>query len=165
MKRPPPPDVHRPPWERYEGRLLEAMGLFAAFFDAIPREESVLMDLRNFETMVDLAVDPLCRAFDARPGRTAWCASPGGPGNAPTAAVSLYGRLFSVENPDADEKEGFTEFINPGSLLVLRDARGADAGGCSRGVAPSVRAPGRLGPFTSTQVEAARSSARRVACL
>jgi glutaminyl-tRNA synthetase len=39
-----------------------------------------------------------------------------------TAEVRLYDRLFSVENPSADERD-FRELINPDSLKVLIDCR------------------------------------------
>mgnify|MGYP003887026633 CR=1 FL=1 len=35
------------------------------------------------------------------------------------AKVRLYDRLFTVENPDADDEKDFKEFLNPDSLEVL----------------------------------------------
>jgi len=39
------------------------------------------------------------------------------PAAAPTAAVRLYDRLFTVEEPDASEEKPFTEFLNPASFI------------------------------------------------
>ncbi len=41
--------------------------------------------------------------------------------NAATAEVRLYDRLFKVENPAAEEGD-FKEFLNPESLVVIKDA-------------------------------------------
>jgi len=43
--------------------------------------------------------------------------------NAITAEVRLYDRLFTIENPlDHDEGEDFTDFINPDSLCIVKNA-------------------------------------------
>ncbi len=39
------------------------------------------------------------------------------------AEVRLYDRLFSAEDPEADPERDFTEFINPHSLQVTREAK------------------------------------------
>ncbi len=35
----------------------------------------------------------------------------------------MYDRLFTEENPDGDKNRDFKEFINPDSLVVLKDCR------------------------------------------
>lgn len=40
------------------------------------------------------------------------------PESAPSCEVRLYDRLFTVEEPDADETKNFMEFLNPDSLRV-----------------------------------------------
>jgi glutaminyl-tRNA synthetase len=39
------------------------------------------------------------------------------------AEVRLYDRLFSVEDPEAEEGKDFTEFINPNSLELLNNCK------------------------------------------
>ena len=41
--------------------------------------------------------------------------------HAVNAEIRLYDRLFTVEDPDADEDKDFKEFINPHSLDILND--------------------------------------------
>lgn len=38
------------------------------------------------------------------------------------AEVRFYDRLFSVENPDADETKSFIDFLNPDSLQIVQNA-------------------------------------------
>jgi len=94
-----------------------------------PRAEPVLMDLRNFETMVELALYPLLRGEPGR-GREGGVHRVHQPGQPPGAPRRAWDRCWR---------------------MLLR----------SRAIGSSARPPG---PFTSTQVEAARSSARHVAC-
>ncbi len=37
------------------------------------------------------------------------------------AEINLYDRLFTVENPESDKDKDFKEFLNPGSLVTLKD--------------------------------------------
>jgi glutaminyl-tRNA synthetase len=85
--------------------------------------EKVIKDAAGNVVELRCSYDPATRGGNAPDGRKVKGTLHWVPGNAPTAEVRLYDRLFSVENPDADEKKEFTEFINPGSLQVLRDAR------------------------------------------
>ncbi len=39
------------------------------------------------------------------------------------AEVRLYDRLFTVEQPDTDKEKDFKEFINPNSLIVLKNCK------------------------------------------
>lgn len=39
------------------------------------------------------------------------------------AQINQYDRLFSVEDPEADEEKEFLEFLNPDSLEVLKDCK------------------------------------------
>ena len=39
------------------------------------------------------------------------------------AEVRLYDRLFTVENPDADDEKDFKDYLNPDSLEVLTDSK------------------------------------------
>ena len=41
--------------------------------------------------------------------------------HAVNAEIRLYDRLFTVEDPEADEEKDFKEFINPHSLDILKD--------------------------------------------
>ncbi|MCP3060437.1 glutamine--tRNA ligase/YqeY domain fusion protein [Myxococcus sp. K38C18041901] len=67
--------------------------------------------------------DPATRGGDSPDGRKVKGTLHWVPGNAPTAEVRLYDRLFSVESPDSDDATDFTKFLNPHSLEVLRSAR------------------------------------------
>ncbi|WP_426732113.1 glutamine--tRNA ligase/YqeY domain fusion protein [Myxococcus faecalis] len=67
--------------------------------------------------------DPATRGGDSPDGRKVKGTLHWVPGNAPTAEVRLYDRLFSVESPDSDDATDFTTFLNPNSLEVLRSAR------------------------------------------
>ncbi|MBZ4397149.1 glutamine--tRNA ligase/YqeY domain fusion protein [Myxococcus sp. AS-1-15] len=67
--------------------------------------------------------DPATRGGDSPDGRKVKGTLHWVPGNAPTAEVRLYDRLFSVESPDSDDATDFTTFLNPHSLEVLRSAR------------------------------------------
>ncbi|MEJ2615616.1 MAG: glutamine--tRNA ligase/YqeY domain fusion protein [Ignavibacteriaceae bacterium] len=43
--------------------------------------------------------------------------------NSVNAEVRLYDRLFSVEDPGGDKEKDFKEFLNPDSLLVLKNCK------------------------------------------
>ncbi len=43
--------------------------------------------------------------------------------NSINAEVRLYDRLFTVEDPEEDKEKDFKEFLNPNSLLVLKDCK------------------------------------------
>ena len=75
--------------------------------------------------MVELrcSYDPATRGGDSPDGRKVKGTLHWAPGNAPTVEVRLYDRLFSAEDPEADETKDFTTFLNPNSLQVIRDAR------------------------------------------
>jgi glutaminyl-tRNA synthetase len=85
--------------------------------------EKVIKDAAGKVVELRCSYDPATRGGNAPDGRKVKGTLHWVPGNAPTAEVRLYDRLFSVESPDADETKEFTEFINPDSLQVLRDAR------------------------------------------
>ncbi|MCP3144657.1 glutamine--tRNA ligase/YqeY domain fusion protein [Pyxidicoccus xibeiensis] len=85
--------------------------------------EKVIKDASGNVVELRCSYDPATRGGNAPDGRKVKGTLHWVPGNAPTAEVRLYDRLFSVENPDADESKEFTTFLNPSSLQVLRDAR------------------------------------------
>ncbi|NMO23074.1 glutamine--tRNA ligase/YqeY domain fusion protein [Pyxidicoccus fallax] len=85
--------------------------------------EKVIKDAAGNVVELRCSYDPATRGGNAPDGRKVKGTLHWVPGNAPTAEVRLYDRLFSMEDPEADEKREFTEFINPDSLQVLRDAR------------------------------------------
>ncbi len=82
-------------------------------------------------TIVELrcTYDPATRGGDAPDGRRVkatmhWVSAQ----HALPVEVRLYDRLFSVENPEAaQEGKTFVDYLNPGSLEVLRDCQ-AEAG-------------------------------------
>jgi glutaminyl-tRNA synthetase len=70
------------------------------------------------------SIDPATRGGDSLDGRKVkgtlhWVSSE----HAVDAEVRLYDRLFTVENPMAEEGKDFTEFINPESLKVLQGCK------------------------------------------
>ncbi|MBZ4421954.1 glutamine--tRNA ligase/YqeY domain fusion protein [Myxococcus sp. RHSTA-1-4] len=85
--------------------------------------EKVIKDAAGNVVELRCSYDPATRGGNAPDGRKVKGTLHWVPGNAPTAEVRLYDRLFSVEDPEADETKEFTTFINPNSLQVLRDAR------------------------------------------
>lgn len=85
--------------------------------------EKVIKDAAGNVVELRCTYDAATRGGNAPDGRKVKGTLHWVPGNAPTAEVRLYDRLFSVENPGADDEQDFTTFINPSSLQVLRDAR------------------------------------------
>jgi glutaminyl-tRNA synthetase len=85
--------------------------------------EKVIKDAAGNVVELRCTYDAATRGGNAPDGRKVKGTLHWVPGNAPTVEVRLYDRLFSVEDPEADEKREFTEFINPDSLQVLRGAR------------------------------------------
>ncbi|MFP2907310.1 glutamine--tRNA ligase/YqeY domain fusion protein [Pyxidicoccus sp. 3LFB2] len=85
--------------------------------------EKVIKDAAGNVVELRCSYDPATRGGNAPDGRKVKGTLHWVPGNAPTAEVRLYDRLFSVEDPEADETKEFTTFINPESLQVLRGAR------------------------------------------
>lgn len=67
--------------------------------------------------------DPATKGGDSPDGRKVKGTLHWAPGNAATAEVRLYDRLFSVESPDSDDAKDFTTFLNPNSLEVITNAR------------------------------------------
>jgi glutaminyl-tRNA synthetase len=85
--------------------------------------EKVIKDAAGNVVELRCTYDAATRGGNAPDGRKVKGTLHWVPGNAPTAEVRLYDRLFSVENPGADDEKDFTTFLNPNSLQVLRDAR------------------------------------------
>ncbi|MFP2926825.1 glutamine--tRNA ligase/YqeY domain fusion protein [Pyxidicoccus sp. 3LG] len=85
--------------------------------------EKVIKDASGNVVELRCSYDPATRGGNAPDGRKVKGTLHWVPGNAPTAEVRLYDRLFSAEDPEADETKEFTAFLNPNSLQVLRDAR------------------------------------------
>ncbi|WP_164014781.1 glutamine--tRNA ligase/YqeY domain fusion protein [Pyxidicoccus trucidator] len=85
--------------------------------------EKVIKDAAGNVVELRCSYDPATRGGNAPDGRKVKGTLHWVPGNAPTAEVRLYDRLFSAEDPEADETKEFTTFINPESLQVLRGAR------------------------------------------
>ncbi|WP_163997879.1 glutamine--tRNA ligase/YqeY domain fusion protein [Pyxidicoccus caerfyrddinensis] len=85
--------------------------------------EKVIKDAAGNVVELRCTYDAATRGGNAPDGRKVKGTLHWVPGNAPTAEVRLYDRLFSVENPGADDEKDFTTFLNPSSLQVLRDAR------------------------------------------
>jgi glutaminyl-tRNA synthetase len=85
----------------------------------------VVKDERGEIVELRCTYDPATRGGDAKDGRKVkatmhWVSA----AHAVPAEVRLYDRLFSVEDPEnvADGKT-FLDYLNPGSLEVLRDVR------------------------------------------
>ncbi|NTX04411.1 glutamine--tRNA ligase/YqeY domain fusion protein [Myxococcus sp. CA040A] len=85
--------------------------------------KEVIKDAAGNITELRCTYDPATRGGDSPDGRKVKGTLHWVPGNAPTAEVRLYDRLFSVESPDSDDAKDFTTFLNPASLEVLRNAR------------------------------------------
>ncbi|MFY2563015.1 glutamine--tRNA ligase/YqeY domain fusion protein [Corallococcus terminator] len=85
--------------------------------------KEVIKDAAGNITELRCTYDPATRGGDSPDGRKVKGTLHWVPGNAPTAEVRLYDRLFSVESPDADDAKDFTTFLNPAGLEVLRNAR------------------------------------------
>ncbi|RKH38802.1 glutamine--tRNA ligase/YqeY domain fusion protein [Corallococcus llansteffanensis] len=85
--------------------------------------EQVIKDAAGHITELRCTYDPATRGGDSPDGRKVKGTLHWVPGNAPTAQVRLYDRLFSVEQPDRDKEKDFKEFLNPNSLEVVTDAR------------------------------------------
>ncbi|QSQ18780.1 glutamine--tRNA ligase/YqeY domain fusion protein [Pyxidicoccus parkwayensis] len=85
--------------------------------------EKVIKDAAGNVVELRCSYDPATRGGNAPDGRKVKGTLHWVPGNAPTAEVRLYDRLFSVENPGADDEKDFTTFLNPHSLEVLRGVR------------------------------------------
>jgi glutaminyl-tRNA synthetase len=85
--------------------------------------EKVIKDEQGNVTELRCTYDPATRGGDSPDGRKVKGTLHWVPGNAPTAEVRLYERLFSVEQPDKDKDKDFKAFLNPNSLEVLTTAR------------------------------------------
>ncbi|RKH30732.1 glutamine--tRNA ligase/YqeY domain fusion protein [Corallococcus sicarius] len=85
--------------------------------------EQVIKDAAGHITELRCTYDPATRGGDSPDGRKVKGTLHWVPGNAPTAQVRLYDRLFSVEQPDRDKEKDFKAFLNPNSLEVVSDAR------------------------------------------
>src|SRR5690606_30208035 len=122
----------------------------------IIRCDEVVKDERGEVVELRCSYDPATRGGATLDGRVVkgtihWVSA----AHAVPCEVRLYDRLFTVPDPEAaaGEDGDFTEFLNPQSLVVVKDAR----------IEPSVRdaAPGthfqfeRLGSFTTEPVDAA----------
>jgi glutaminyl-tRNA synthetase len=85
--------------------------------------EQVIKDAAGNVTELRCTYDPATRGGDSPDGRKVKGTLHWVPGNAPTAEVRLYDRLFSVEQPDRDKDKDFKTFLNPNSLEVITTAR------------------------------------------
>ncbi|MCP3097526.1 glutamine--tRNA ligase/YqeY domain fusion protein [Myxococcus sp. K15C18031901] len=85
--------------------------------------KEVIKDASGNVVELRCTYDPATKGGDSPDGRKVKGTLHWVPGNAPTAEVRLYDRLFSVESPDADDAADFTTFLNPNSLQVITDAR------------------------------------------
>jgi glutaminyl-tRNA synthetase len=85
--------------------------------------EKVIKDDQGNVTELRCTYDPATRGGDSPDGRKVKGTLHWVPGNAPTAEVRLYERLFAVEQPDKDKDKDFKAFLNPNSLEVLTTAR------------------------------------------
>ena len=85
--------------------------------------EKVIKDEQGNVVELRCTYDPATRGGDSPDGRKVKGTLHWVPGNAPTAEVRLYERLFSVEQPDKDKDKDFKAFLNPHSLEVLTTAR------------------------------------------
>jgi glutaminyl-tRNA synthetase len=85
--------------------------------------EKVIKDDQGNVVELRCTYDPATRGGDSPDGRKVKGTLHWAPGNAPTAEVRLYERLFAVEHPDRDKDKDFKTFLNPQSLEVLTGAR------------------------------------------
>jgi len=85
--------------------------------------KEVIKDASGNVVELRCTYDPATKGGDSPDGRKVKGTLHWVPGNAPTAEVRLYDRLFSVESPDADDAADFTTFLNPNSLQVVSEAR------------------------------------------
>jgi glutaminyl-tRNA synthetase len=85
--------------------------------------ERVIKDDKGNVVELRCTYDPATRGGDSPDGRKVKGTLHWVPGNAPTAEVRLYERLFSVEQPDKDKDKDFKTFLNPNSLEIIKDAR------------------------------------------
>jgi glutaminyl-tRNA synthetase len=85
--------------------------------------ESVIKDGKGNVVELRCTYDPATRGGDSPDGRKVKGTLHWVPGNAPTAEVRLYERLFSAEHPDKDKDKDFKTFLNPHSLEIIKDAR------------------------------------------
>jgi len=89
----------------------------------IIKGEYVVKDEKGEIREIHVTYDPLSKSGSGTPesqrkvkGTLHWVSAP----HAKEAEVRLYDRLFTVEQPDADPEKDFKEFINPGSLKVVK---------------------------------------------
>ncbi|MBD3288581.1 glutamine--tRNA ligase/YqeY domain fusion protein [candidate division KSB1 bacterium] len=85
--------------------------------EAIKDENGEIVELR-------CTYDPATRGGDSPDGRKVrgtlhWVSAK----HAFDAEVRLYDRLFNVPDPDGHKEKGFTEFINPDSLQILKNCK------------------------------------------
>ncbi|MDB4893482.1 MAG: Glutaminyl-tRNA synthetase [Gemmatimonadetes bacterium] len=85
--------------------------------DVVKDAEGNIVELR-------CTYDPATRGGDAPDGRKVqgtihWVSA----ARAVDAEVRLYDRLFTVPDPEANEDEDFTTFLNPSSLVVIEHAK------------------------------------------
>jgi glutaminyl-tRNA synthetase len=85
--------------------------------------ERVIKDDKGNVVELRCTYDPATRGGDSPDGRKVKGTLHWVPGNAPTAEVRLYERLFSAEYPDKDKDKDFKTFLNPNSLEIIKDAR------------------------------------------
>ncbi|HEX8703535.1 MAG TPA: glutamine--tRNA ligase/YqeY domain fusion protein [Myxococcaceae bacterium] len=85
--------------------------------------EQVIKDGQGNVVELRCTYDPATRGGDSPDGRKVKGTLHWVPGNAPTAEVRLYERLFAVEQPDKDKDKDFKTFLNPNSLEILTTAR------------------------------------------
>ncbi|MCE9666539.1 glutamine--tRNA ligase/YqeY domain fusion protein [Myxococcus stipitatus] len=85
--------------------------------------KEVIKDASGNVVELRCTYDPATKGGDSPDGRKVKGTLHWVPGDAPTAEVRLYDRLFSVESPDADDAADFTTFLNPNSLQVVSNAR------------------------------------------
>jgi glutaminyl-tRNA synthetase len=85
--------------------------------------EKVIKDDQGNVVELRCTYDPATRGGDSPDGRKVKGTLHWAPGNAPTAEVRLYERLFAVEHPDRDKDKDFKTFLNPHSLEILTGAR------------------------------------------
>ncbi|WP_338867599.1 glutamine--tRNA ligase/YqeY domain fusion protein [Myxococcus stipitatus] len=85
--------------------------------------KEVIKDAEGKVVELRCTYDPATKGGDSPDGRKVKGTLHWAPGNAATAEVRLYDRLFSVESPDSDDAKDFTTFLNPNSLEVITNAR------------------------------------------
>ncbi len=92
----------------------------------IVKADSVVKDADGHITEIHCTYDPLSRSGSGTPeserkvkGTLHWVSA----SHHITAEVRQYDRLFSVEDPEADEEKSFKEFLNPDSLQILPDCK------------------------------------------